>query len=216
MRRADLVVFISDFAARFHRAFDRPAGGRAVTIPHGIDGRFFAGNEKLPKPAAAPESYFYVSFIDYYKAQIEVVRAYAAVKRRTGTAAKLVLAGCRVRPYGGALRDEIARLRLDLARDVLLPGNLPHEQLPSWYQNAALNLFASRTENCPNILLENHGCGRPALVSKYPPMPEFARDFVQYFDPDDVEGLVDAWAGMLADLNGAACRAEAAVLTLPR
>ena len=78
-------------------------------------------------------------------------------------------------------------------------GNLPHQALPAWYQHARINLFASCTENCPNILLELMASGRPALVSGRGPMPEFGGQTVTYFDPENVGQLVERWLGLLSD-----------------
>lgn len=194
MRRADLVIFISRFAADFIQAAIGPLVGASVVIPHGIDTRFFDDPENtLPRPLVAPpgEYYLYVSFIDFYKSQIEVVRAFAALRSEGLAQGNLVLAGASYPPYLAVLRAEIARLKLEDA--VLLSGNLPHDQLPALYQNARVNLFASRTENCPNILMEIMAAGRPALVSVVGPMPEFAGETVYYFDPADPESLANCW-----------------------
>jgi glycosyltransferase involved in cell wall biosynthesis len=200
MRRSDLVIFISQFAADFIRTAIGPMKGRSVIIPHGIDQRFMADSVRpLPRPAIAPsgEYYLYVSFVDFYKSQIEVVQALAALRADGLAHGTLVLAGGGYPPYQAALRAEITRLRLDGA--VLLSGNLPHDQLPALYQNARFNLFASRTENCPNILMEMMASGRPAFVSSEGPMPEFAGNTVYYFDPTNPESLVRCWARALAN-----------------
>ena len=194
MRRAGLVIFISRFASDFIQAAIGPLAGTSVVIPHGIDTRFFGDPANtLPRPLVAPpgEYYLYVSFIDFYKSQIEVVRAFAALRSEGLAQGNLVLAGASYAPYLAVLHAEIARLKLENA--VLLSGNLPHDELPALYQNARLNLFASRTENCPNILMEMMAAGRPALVSIAGPMPEFAGKTVYYFDPADPESLANCW-----------------------
>jgi glycosyltransferase involved in cell wall biosynthesis len=215
MRRADLVIFISRFAANFIHTHVGGLTGRYVVIPHGIDNKFIANPDRpLPRPDAAPpgEYYLYVSFVDFYKSQIEVVQAFAALMRAGLTDGTLVLAGAGYPPYQLALRNEIARLGLGNA--VVLSGNLPHDELPALYQNAQINIFASCTENCPNILMEMMASGRPALVSNCGPMPEFAGDAVQYFDPANVNSLIVAWRKLLTSVPEAeilARRAQAAV-----
>lgn len=199
MRRADLVIFISRFAADFIQARIGPLAGHSVIVPHGIDERFVADPAKpLPRPALVPpgEYYLYVSVVDFYKSQIEVVQAFATLRKEGLAKGTLVFAGGGYPPYQAALRAEISRLGLGDA--VLLSGNLPHEQLPALYQHARFNLFASRTENCPNILMEMMASGRPALVSLADPMPEFAADTVSYFDPADPDSLVRCWRAALA------------------
>lgn len=200
MHRADLVIFISRFAADFIQAKIGPLRGRSVIIPHGIDRRFMANSDTpLPRPTIAPlgEYYLYVSFVDFYKSQIEVVQAFAQLKQRGVVNGTLLLAGTGYPPYQAALQSEIARLGLDEA--VVFSGNLPHEQLPALYQHSYLNIFASRIENCPNILMEMMASGRPALVSHAEPMPEFAGDTVFYFDPANPQTLVRCWTEALSD-----------------
>lgn len=199
MRKADLMIFISRFAQEFILAKLGHLSGRSVVIPHGIDPRFFpAADSSLPLPAGVKngEYFLYVSFIDHYKSQIEVVRAFAQVRQLSKTRASLLLVGAENPPYGEALRREIDSLKLGDAVKVM--GNLPHHDLPALYQHARINLFASCTENCPNILLEMMASGRPALVSDRGPMPEFGGHTVVYFDPGNVEQLVERWMDLLS------------------
>jgi glycosyltransferase involved in cell wall biosynthesis len=197
MRRADLIIFISRFAERFIEAKLGPLEGRKTMISHGVTADFFLSDKPLPLPPYAPkEPYFlYVSFIDHYKSQIEVVQAFMQVRTQSKTNEHLLLAGAENPAYGEALRREITRLRLEDVVHIL--GNLPHRDLPALYQSAKINLFASCTENCPNILLEMMASGRPALVSDRGPMPEFGGDCVTYFDPNHIEQLAGRWIAML-------------------
>ena len=64
--------------------------------------------------------------------------------------------------------------------------------MPFAYANSKFVLFASRSENCPNILLEAMACGCAILCSNKNPMPEFAEDSVLYFDPEDHIDLAKA------------------------
>jgi len=212
MRKADLVIFISRFAQKFIQETLGQLAGRSVVIPHGVDAKFFPCAEKpLPCPTEAPsgEYFLYVSFIDHYKSQIEVVRAFAQVRQISKTQAKLFLVGAENPLYGAALRREIEALKLGEA--VTVTGNLAHHDLPALYQHAWINLFASCTENCPNILLEMMASGRPALVSERGPMPEFGGQTVLYFDPEHVAQLVERWLSLLFDQEQGNRLAEAAL-----
>lgn len=212
MRKADLVIFISRFAQEFIQNKLGHLAGRIVVIPHGIDARFFPDADKplsLPDGVPSGEYFLYVSFIDHYKSQIEVVRAFAQVRKLSKTQANLLLLGAENPPYGEALRHEIDSLKLGESVKVL--GNLPHHDLPALYQHARINLFASCTENCPNILLEMMASGRPALVSDRGPMPEFAGQTVTYFDPENVVQLVERWLSLLSDLEQGNRLASAAI-----
>ena len=120
---------------------------------------------------------------------MEVVKGYSILKKRRVTHEKLVLTGYHSTAYGKKVKKEIARL--GLKDDVILTGNIPYDQLPNLYHHAKLNIFASECENCPNILLEAMGSGRPLLASEKPPMPEFAKDAAIYFVPSSPKNLAD-------------------------
>ncbi|MEW6314481.1 MAG: glycosyltransferase family 1 protein [Pseudomonadota bacterium] len=205
MLRADLLIFISEHARRIIGALADRALPASVVIPHGINDEF---RVDLAHPLAWPQwvpqqpYFFYASTLDYYKAQIEVVQGFARYKQ-CGGAEKLILAGPENVSYGNKLRREIARLGMQL--EVLLPGKIPYYELPAMYQHARINLFASYTENCPNILLEMMAAGRPILCSNRQPMPEFGGDAVQYFDPANPS----QFAAQLAALNVDAGRMDA-------
>ena len=85
--------------------------------------------------------------------------------------------------------------------DILIKEAIPNEDLPSLYQNASINIFASKTENCPFILLEALAAGRPLVVSNYPPMPDFAADAVEYFNPSNPPELADLLEKLLDNVH---------------
>lgn len=187
MRRADLVIFISEFAKKFIQQELGALQGQSIVAPHGIHPSFRADfDSPQPRPAWLPQDdyFLYVSWIDYYKAQLELVRGFN-LYRQQGGKEKLLFVGAEYRPYGDLVRQEISNL--GLTECVKVVGNVPHGELPVAYQNARINIFASFTENCPNILLEMMASGRPALVSNWGPMTEFGGDAVEYFDPANPE-----------------------------
>lgn len=193
-READAVIFVSEYAKSVIDALVPDRKGESVVIPHGIPERF---REVAPRPAriAGTDDYcLYVSSFDIYKAHLEVVEAWRRVCERRDTPEKLLLVGPGNTPYRRRVERLIAKLGMQ--ERVIVPGEVPYEDLPGLYQNARLNIFASACENCPNILLEALASGRPVLCSKYPPMPEFGGDGVVYFDPYRPEEL----AGHLFDL----------------
>lgn len=184
MTGADLVIFISDYARGVIERRSRGRVRNAVTFPHGISDHFRIASDTRPKkPGWLPDGEYllYVSIFDVYKHQLEVVQGFHQLKSRRETKEKLVLAGHRLEPLATEVLKEIRQLGLE--NDVILTGNIPYRELPAVYANAKINIFASSCENCPNILLEALGAGRPLLVSQMKPMPEFGGDAVVYFDP---------------------------------
>jgi glycosyltransferase involved in cell wall biosynthesis len=198
MVQADLVIFISEYAKKvIEGAAGRPLNNGRV-IYHGINPQFrIPLDSQLPRPAWLPDEGYllYVSNIDVFKAQVEVVRAYAMLRAKRPTPEKLILVGPENNSaYGDRVRAEIRQL--NLSNDVVVKGVIPHEELPAVYHHAAINIFASESENCPNILLESLAAGGPIVASSYAPMPEFGGDAVVYFDPANPSDL----AGKLAEI----------------
>jgi len=198
-RSADLVVFISQFGKSIIDITVGPTTGRSIVIPHGISDQF---NESMNRPAglALPDSYVsYVSILNVYKAQIEVVRAWTLMKQKRQGPEKLLLVGPESRIYADKVRAVINELGMQ--DEVIILGNVTHDTLPAIYQGAVANIFASSCENCPNILLEALASGKPVLCSDYQPMPEFAGNAALYFDPYKPDELAKLLCLILDDQN---------------
>lgn len=196
-RDADLVIFISEYAKLVIDRCIPQRHGRSVLVPHGLSDHFRQRGASVPVEVKEIEYVLYVSILDYYKAQLEVISAWARLRRRRPTHEKLILVGAENSSYGSRVRELI--LSLGLQDEVLITGNVPYEQLPAYYHNAKVNLFASSCESCPNILLEAMAGGRPVLCSSHPPMPEFGGDAAAYFDPYNLDQLAELLARFLDD-----------------
>jgi glycosyltransferase involved in cell wall biosynthesis len=193
MLGADRVIFLSDYGRSLIEKHAGHAITGAVTIPHGVSDAFRSGG---PRPTWLPGTPYvlYVSTFEPYKAQIEVVQAFARVINEWKEPLSLVLLGYQHTPYGERVRREITELGLE--DRVSIPGNRPYSELPAANQHALVTVFASEAENCPNVLLEAMASGKPILCSSRPPMPEFGGDAVWYFEPSNVAEL----GGLLARL----------------
>ncbi len=197
MADAGLTIFISDHARRTIEALTRV--GNPVTIPHGINEAFRTHAQTLQRPAWLPtgEYLLYVSRFDVYKHQFEVASAFAALPSDLASRYKLLLVG--------ETDEVLVRKVTELARNkgleeqILVVGPVAYADLPAAYHHATVNLFASSCENCPNILLEALGAGRPVLSSDVMPMPEFGVDAVGYFSPTDPKSICDALLRVLRD-----------------
>lgn len=208
MCSADLTIFISDHARRVIESLVRVRN--AVTISHGIGAAFRTHGQALARPAWLPQGEYllYVSKFDVYKHQFEVASAFAGLPANLRSRYKLLFLG---------ERDEVlARRVTDLARTekleerIVLVGSVDYVELPAAYHHATVNLFASTCENCPNILLEALGAGRPVLCSDVMPMPEFGGDAVGYFSPTDPISIRDELMRVLLDESRSSKLASAA------
>ena len=209
MASADLTIFISDYARGVIEAMTRIK--KPVTIPHGISRTFRSFDQDFERPYNLPDGEYllYVSKFDVYKHHYEVVSAYARLPDELRHRFALVLVGEADSPEAGRVRQLIERL--GLSERVWLLGAMPYLELPAVYQHAYLILFASSCENCPNILLEALGSGRPVLSSNVMPMPEFGGDAVAYFSPFDPEDILKTMQKVLTDNDYAQHLAAAAV-----
>ncbi len=211
MLRADLVIFVSEYARKLIESIAEHRLKKAIVIPHGVHPRFRgAAPAKTERPHWLPEEAYllYVSTIDVYKAQVEVVRGFAEFKKQRPGEEKLILLGSENPRYGREVRSEIERS--GLGKEVFIVGAVRHEELPAIYQHALINVFASESENCPNILLEALAAGRPTVVSNRPPMPEFGGDAVEYFDPESPNDLAGKLALIVDDAERVSALSESA------
>ncbi len=188
MKTSNFTIFISKFARDFIEKFIPDIKTRSIIIPHGISDDFRIRDTNVPEILRYKKYFLYVSMFDVYKCQVEVVRAYAKLRKMRKTPEVLVLVGpTRIASYAKQVNSEIEKA--GLRKYVLILGDLPHGRLSSLYHNAKAIIFASKCENCPNILLESLAAAKPLFVSNKPPMPEFAKESAVYFNPEDSDEL---------------------------
>lgn len=197
MAHADLTIFISDYARGIIQSLRNIPN--PVTIPHGLNESFKVNDRALDRPSIVPQAEYllYVSRFETYKHHREVVRAYAGLPEKLRDKYKLLLVGETNLPEAAVIAGLVSEL--GLSENVIVSGAIDYERLPAVYQHAKLIIFASSCENCPNILLEALGSGRPVLSSNVEPMPEFGGDAVEYFSPFDPESIGDAMCKVLSN-----------------
>lgn len=187
LRRADGVIFLNDYARDSVCKITGALPGVTAIIPHGRHSRF----ELPPKPQRSIDSYsqadplrmIYVSIVDQYKHQWNVVEAVNAL-RKAGWFVQLDLVGPAYRPAMLRLRTAIDKYD-PLETWVKYHGPIEYEKLHQIYSKADLGIFASSCENLPNILLETMSAGLPIACSNRGPMPEILKQAGLYFDPED-------------------------------
>jgi glycosyltransferase involved in cell wall biosynthesis len=199
-RRADGLIFLTDYARSVVLPLTGGTSAKVATIPHGVDESFVCPTrEQLPITSFTPENPFrilYVSIIEVYKHQWHVARAVARL-REEGWPVILELAGP---AYPPALRrlNETLRREDPVGEIVHYLGAVPYPELPELYRRADLVLFASSCENMPNILLEGMASGLPIACSNRGPMPEILGSGGVYFDPEDPEQIAEAIRKLIA------------------
>jgi glycosyltransferase involved in cell wall biosynthesis len=206
--RARRVIAISQSTARDLTAtFGIPPAKIDVAVP-GVGDQF----APLPESEVAafrarqglPERFLlFLGTLEPRKNLPVLLRAYAQLSARERAAVHLVLAGGR-----GWMTDEIFATiaQHDLEATVHLPGYVPAEDLPLWYNAADALVYPSVFEGFGLPVVEALACGTPALVSDVSSLPEAVGPGGLRLPPDDP----GAWAAALARaIDDPAWRAEA-------
>jgi len=81
-----------------------------------------------------------------------------------------------------------------LSDRILLPGTIPHIQLPIWYAAADVIVLPSLAEGVPNVILEAVAMGRPVAASAVGGIPEIIVEGKNGYlcQPGDLESLIRA------------------------
>lgn len=179
---SDGVVFISNHSLEEVEKYIPNIKSKSQVIYHGINSEFLKDEkclDRLPEELIENQYYLYVSILDVYKAQKEVVEEWLQMNEQ-GNKLPLILVGPKYNDYGEQVIQLINTSKQD---NIKYLGPVDYNELPVLYQNARALIFASSCECCPNILLEKLASGKPILCSNIMPMPEFGEGSVVYFDP---------------------------------
>ena len=198
---ADGLIFLNQYAQNAVMAVIKSTKARTIVIPHGLNFRFVNN----PKPQHSMDAYdarhpyriLYVSTVDMFKHQCEVVEA-IALMRKGGYPVNLSLVGGAYAPALKRLQSKIKLLDPN-SEFINYHGEIPYQELHEQYRAADLGLFASSCENMPNILIELMASGLPIACSNFGPMPEALGDAGVYFNPERPLEILDALKTLLDD-----------------
>lgn len=200
-RRAQGVVFPSYYMESL--VYQKIRGiqcQNSVVIPHGINPAFF--NE--PRIQATPLIFkkniniVYVSRIDFYKHQWNVVKA-VELLAKMNIAIQLDLYG-----YVGnklafkKLTKEINRADPN-GNFIQYHGHLDYQILPELYKKTDIFVFASSCESISSILLEAMASGLAIACSNMPVAQEVVKDAGVYFNPENPEEIKNAIYSLITD-----------------
>jgi glycosyltransferase involved in cell wall biosynthesis len=197
------------------RIFGVDAGRIDVVYP-GVDDDFRPYNPASRDDARAlagfrarrglPERFvLYLGTLEPRKNVDKLVAAFAALVRR-GLPHALVLAGGTGWNYQAIFRAVETH---GLQDRVVVPGYVDRAEQPLWYNAAALFVYPSQYEGFGLPPLEAMACGVPVVTSNTSSLPEVIGGAGVTVDPDDVEALAGAMAGVLRDEGRAAALATA-------
>jgi glycosyltransferase involved in cell wall biosynthesis len=198
MEQADHVIFISEFAKDVILKASKKGIKNYSVIPHGIGINFKEPKEEDIKDLIPYDNYIvYTSTLDHYKSQVELVEAVHLLNKEGMVLPKILLVGAFEDNYVDQVREKIEQYQL--AETVIITGPIPYKKMPTVYKNSKFIVFASQSENCPNILLESLASKKAVACSNMPPMPEFGNSSVIYFDPRNPKEIAKAIKSLLKD-----------------
>lgn len=82
---------------------------------------------------------------------------------------------------------------------VMVPGFVPREELPAFYNAASLVVYATLYEGFGLPVLEAMACGTPVVTSNTSSLPEIAGDAALLVDPRNPEEIASAVQRLLTD-----------------
>jgi glycosyltransferase involved in cell wall biosynthesis len=148
----------------------------------------FRANQKLPA-----RFILYLGTLEPRKNLDTLLRAYARLSQRSQV--KLILAGAR----GWQTESLFALIEsLGLGSDVVLPGYIPNQALPMWYNAADLFVYPSVYEGFGLPLLEAMACGTPVVASYATSLPEAVGPDGILLPPLDIDAWVESLARLLS------------------
>ena len=192
--RSSGIIFLTNFAKDVVLKVAGKTNGVFATIPHGINPHF----ERVPKPQKAIDKYslenpyriLYVSSVDVYKHQWQVIKAISLLRdRKFPVILDLV---------GPAEPSPLRKLRKSMRESdpdgsyIFYHGPLPYQDLNQIYTKADLGLFASSCETFGQIVTEAMSAGLPLSCSRLSAMPEVLGDAGVYFHPEKPEQIAEA------------------------
>lgn len=202
MKRADGVIFLTNYAKEKIEKSIGTMKGLLEVIPHGISDKFISPPKKqLPVVKVnngASFNVLYVSTIDMYKNQDNLVEAIAKIRKDRSWNIKLDLVGS---SYPKALAKLNNKIKKHDPKNewIKYHNQIPYSEINKIYHQSMLFAFLSSCENMPNILIESMSAGLPIICSNRGPMPEVLKDAGIYCDPSDPADIRQSIESLISD-----------------
>lgn len=118
-----------------------------------------------------------------------VLQAYAQYHQQSASPRKLILTGLRY----DLVQTLLQELHLEqYTSQIICPGYIPGEDLPSLYNGAFAFLFPSFQEGFGIPIIESMACGTPVITSNCSAMPEVAGEKGLFVNPHQPQEIANA------------------------
>jgi len=197
LKKAAGVIFLTEYFRNKVQPKIRPATP-TIVIPHGVSEAFRAAPRvQLPiteYSQTRPFRFLYVSWVEPYKEQLNLVRAIAKVHSE-GCPVALDLAGAGESRTVAELRSLVSEID-PTGAFLRYHGPVRYPEIAGLYRQADAFVFPSSCETFGMPLLEAMAAGLPVASSNKTVMPEVLGDAGIYFRPnvDEISACVRALA----------------------
>jgi glycosyltransferase involved in cell wall biosynthesis len=193
-KRSQGLIFLTEYAKQKVLKVTGQIECDQVIIPHGLNSRFI-GKKKIQLPLSSysaknPMRLIYVSNIDAYKHQSEVLKA-CGILIDKGYPIELTFIGPGSIRAVNDLNVQISKLNTTKKWSQYL-GVFKYLDLPDAYEKADIGIFASSCETFGIILLEKMASGLPIAAANRSCIPELLGKGAIFFDPQNPSSISDA------------------------
>ena len=197
IRKLTHVLTVSECSKRDIIEYAGVPADRITVTPLAADPLLYWPRDKQEAAAMLPPNYqirppfiLYTSRLEHPgKNHVQLIRAFAQLKRKEQIPHQLVLAGS---DWGGAAIVHQEAAKSGVESDIVFTGFMPSKDLPPLCQAADIFVFPSLYEGFGLPILEAMSCGTPVACSNLSSMPEVAGDAAVLFDPHQTESIASA------------------------
>ena len=196
-KHAEGIIYISNYAKDYmERKYPALNEIKSIVIYHGISDNFRVIPRKQKEMDSfsnlSPVRLLYISIVDVYKHQWNVIEAVKRI-RRNGYPISLELIGPLYKPLQRRLKKSLKGSESYIS----YRGSVNYEEIDKSYKKADMFIFASSCENLPNILIEAMSAGLPIASSYLGPMKEVLGESAVFFNPLEIASIEKAIVKLL-------------------
>jgi glycosyltransferase involved in cell wall biosynthesis len=200
-QQAKRIVTVSEFSKKDIAEKYHVAEEKIDVVYNGASHGFIPADEatknKVKEKFTGGAAYFlYIGALHPRKNLERLIRAFAAFKKSTGSATKLVIVGGNYWRYK-ALTNEIDAL--SDKNEVIFTGRLDEKELHAVTASALALVYVPYFEGFGIPIVEAMACDVPVLTSNITAMPEVAGEAALYADPFSEESIASAIEAMDKD-----------------